>query len=143
MPFVLPEPPANTNPLLKQFDQITASIATSSTALEKLNEQLANYYITAVHGKTNLDKQAITMDSTHLQDKLERTKLLIQQKRSQISRLRGEYDQLRVQLENLKRPNSSSSVTLSSSSINSWFTIALYLLSLTAIFITVRLVIRY
>lgn len=140
---VSPDSTMRMNPLLRDFESVSTSIDTSTKALGELNRQLASLYMTAFVSKTSVDKQSIALESLQLQSKLEKGKAAAQMKRSIIARLRGEQEKLRTQLEEMRRPKSTpNGVVISPSGMNTWFTVALLLLPLIAIFMAARIVLH-
>lgn len=137
-----PSPSSRMNPLLRDFESVSSSIGTSTKALDELNEHLAGFYMAALMKKTSLEKQAVALDSTHLRAKVEHNKLLAQRKRSIIAKLRGEQEQLRLQLSNLQRPKTAPGFFISHIDLNNWFTFALFILPLIAIFLAARIVLH-
>lgn len=130
------------NPLLRDFEGVSTSIDTSSKALGELNEHLASFYMATVMKKTSLDRQSIALDSIQLQSKLEKSKEAAHTKRCIIARLRGEHEQLTIQIEKLKRAQPTSGFTVSPASLNTWFSAILLILPLLAIFLAARIILH-
>ena len=134
--------PSPLDSLLADYKSVSSSIDASSLVLGKLNRQLADCYMDTLTKRTALDKQMITLQSIELQDKVDRLKMKGDRSRSTLLQLRKEYEEMLQEVSGLQSSScmDKHSEHISLRSLNTWYTIALFVLPLIATFLVSRMI---
>lgn len=128
------------DPLLADYRSVCSSIDASSLVLSSLKHQMADCYMDTLMKNTMLQRQFIQLECVELLDKVERLKMLGNKSRSTLSQLRKEYDNIIEDVAKRRSSAQPSTEPITTSSLNTWYTIVLFILPLVAIFMVSRMI---
>lgn len=131
--------PTAFEPVIRRYNDISKSLSTSTRVISELNDALSSTYMDSLVKKTVLDQQQTMLQLIEIEGRLETQKKLGESKRVHLARLRKEHGVLVNMLELATSSNTSNTaISIKHASLNSFFTILLFILPLVAIFLAVR-----
>jgi hypothetical protein len=128
--------------LLQGYDNFGKSLDTVTSTTKQLKELLSSRYMDVVVMKTVLDQQHVVQATIDLQSRLSNANASSERHHATIKHLRKEYEHVVDRLELAKQAHPpGTALSIRHSFLNSWFTIALFILTIVATFLAARLII--